>query len=222
MLRLLLALLLLTFLCGISFYAGRVTAPREASLSRPPIATKSRSPDLNPPGDPPQVAKAIPQSPLPDGVDPLAAPTPEIEIGTPIAGLKSSQIQDTYEQSRASGQRLHEALDIMSPRGTPVLAVTSGLIKKLFHSEPGGITIYQFDSSERYCFYYAHLDRYEDGLREGQLVKRGNRIGYVGSTGNANPDAPHLHFAIFELGPDKSWWKGKPLNPYPVLMRSLK
>jgi peptidoglycan LD-endopeptidase LytH len=110
----------------------------------------------------------------------------------------------------------------MSPRGTPVVAVDNGIIAKLFTSKPGGLTIYQFDSTEKFCFYYAHLDGYAPGLREGMLVKRGGTIGYVGSTGNADPSAPHLHFAIFELGPEKRWWEGKPINPYPILMRGLK
>jgi murein DD-endopeptidase MepM/ murein hydrolase activator NlpD len=142
-------------------------------------------------------------------------------IGLPIAGLKQNDIVDTYNQSRGT-DRVHEATDIMAARGTPVVAVDNGIIKKLFQSVPGGLTIYQFDSQERYCYYYAHLDRYADGLREGQLVKRGNVIANVGSTGNADPSNPHLHFAIFELGPEKAWHQGKPINPYPLLMNALK
>jgi murein DD-endopeptidase MepM/ murein hydrolase activator NlpD len=93
-----------------------------------------------------------------------------------------------------------------------------GIIKKLFNSKPGGLTIYLFDSSNAYCFYYAHLDRYAEGLKEGMFVKRGTVIGYVGSTGNADLNSPHLHLAILELGPEKKWWEGnKPINPYPVL-----
>jgi murein DD-endopeptidase MepM/ murein hydrolase activator NlpD len=129
---------------------------------------------------------------------------------------------DTFNDARGGGERTHEATDIMAPRGTPVHAVDNGLIKKLFVSDQGGNTIYQFDTPETYTFYYAHLDRYADGLKEGMLVKRGDVIGYVGSTGNAAPDAPHLHFAIFELGPEKNWWQGKPVNPYPILVSRLK
>ena len=95
-------------------------------------------------------------------------------------------------------------------------AVEDGHIQKLFTSKAGGLTIYQFDPTGTFTYYYAHLDRYADGLGEGQLVKRGDVIGYVGSTGNASPDAPHLHFAIFRLGPEKQWWKGEPINPYLV------
>ena len=110
----------------------------------------------------------------------------------------------------------------MAPRGTPVLAVDSGTIRKLFTSKAGGFTVYQFDNDELYCYYYAHLDRYAEGLTEGKPVQRGDLIGYVGSSGNAKPDAPHLHFAIFLLGPGKRWWEGKAINPYPILIQAVK
>ncbi|WP_426171282.1 M23 family metallopeptidase [Pseudoduganella sp. R-34] len=136
----------------------------------------------------------------------------------PVAGVKPEQIQDTYAQPRGS-ERMHEALDIPAPVGTPVYAVADGKIAKLFTSKPGGLTIYQFDPNEKYSYYYAHLDHYATALKEGQQVKRGDLIGYVGATGNADPAAPHLHFAMFELGPEKNWWQGKPINPYPLLGR---
>ncbi len=101
-------------------------------------------------------------------------------------------------------------------------AVVSGTIRKLFLSKPGGNTIYQFDEMGVYCYYYAHLDRYERGLREGMRVERGDVIGFVGSTGNADPSTPHLHFAIFELSPERLWWKGKSVNPYPGLVAAVK
>jgi murein DD-endopeptidase MepM/ murein hydrolase activator NlpD len=107
----------------------------------------------------------------------------------------------------------------MSPHGTPVLAVVDGTIAKLFQSEGGGgLTLYLFDQDREHAYYYAHLSRYRDGLKEGQRVDRGEVIAYVGATGNASPDAPHLHFAVFELGPGKQWWRGTPINPYPLLM----
>jgi murein DD-endopeptidase MepM/ murein hydrolase activator NlpD len=142
------------------------------------------------------------------------------DIGLPIAGLRKADIQDTYSQTRGS-DRQHEAVDILAPRGTPVHAVVDGVVKKLFLSKPGGITVYQFDVCEERSFYYAHLDRYAKGLKEGRFLKRGEVLGYVGFTGNANPKAPHLHFAIFELRPDKKWWEGTPVNPYPLLLRAL-
>jgi murein DD-endopeptidase MepM/ murein hydrolase activator NlpD len=124
-------------------------------------------------------------------------------------------LRDTFSDARG-GSRAHEALDIMAPRHTPVRAVEDGRIEKLFTSKAGGLTIYEFDPTETFTYYYAHLDRYAEGLREGQTVKRGDLIGYVGSTGNASADAPHLHFAIFRLTPERQWWKGEPINPYPV------
>lgn len=133
----------------------------------------------------------------------------------PVQGVTPAQLSDTYTQARAAGAP-HEAIDIMSPRGTPVLAVEDGKVAKLFLSKPGGITIYQFDPASQYAYYYAHLDRYAEGLAEGASLRKGQVIGYVGSTGNASPDAPHLHFAIFKLGPERQWWRGTPLNPYLV------
>ena len=134
----------------------------------------------------------------------------------PVKSVKPEQLADTYLQERGGGERAHEALDIMAPRGTPVLAVENGHIVKLFLSKPGGVTIYQFDPAGEFAYYYAHLDRYADGLAEGMAVKKGQVIGYVGSTGNASAQAPHLHFAIFKLGPERRWWRGTPVNPFGV------
>ena len=133
----------------------------------------------------------------------------------PVDGVEPDDLRDTYFDSRDG--RLHEALDIMAPRHTPVRAVEHGRVAKLFSSKAGGLTIYVFDAAERFCYYFAHLDRYADGLMDGQSVRRGQVIGYVGSTGNASAAAPHLHFAVFRLTPDKRWWQGEPLNPYLIL-----
>jgi murein DD-endopeptidase MepM/ murein hydrolase activator NlpD len=138
------------------------------------------------------------------------------KLEIPVAGV-DADLRDTYPEAR--GSRSHEALDILAPRNTKVRAVEHGRIEKLFTSKAGGLTIYEFDPTEAFAYYYAHLDRYADGLREGQIVKRGDVIGYVGSTGNASPDAPHLHFAIFRLGPERQWWKGEAINPYLALTR---
>jgi murein DD-endopeptidase MepM/ murein hydrolase activator NlpD len=135
-----------------------------------------------------------------------------------VDGIPPAQIMDTYGQPRGN-ERHHEALDIMAPKGTKVVAAADGKIEKLFASKPGGLTIYQFDPTEKYAYYYAHLDRYADGLREGAQVKRGDVLGYVGTSGNADPNAPHLHFAVFELTPERQWWKGTPVNPYPMLQQ---
>ena len=112
---------------------------------------------------------------------------------------------------------MHDAIDIMAPAGTPVLAVADGTVEKLFDSKLGGTTLYQFNPQRTLAYYYAHLQAYAPGIAEKQVLKRGQVIGYVGATGNANPEGPHLHFAIFELGPEQQWWKGTAINPYPQL-----
>ena len=148
-----------------------------------------------------------------------ACPNVEMALVPPIEGLALKDLRDTFSDPRSGGR--HDAIDIAAPRGTPVRAVTGGTIRKLFLSKPGGMTIYLFDQSSQYCYYYAHLDGYRPGLREGATVTPGEIVGYVGSTGNANPRVPHLHFAMVELGPGKEWWKGMPLNPYPYLVRAV-
>ncbi len=146
-----------------------------------------------------------------------AVDLPRDALLIPVRGVRPTELQDTFDDRRGGGGRPHEALDIMAARGTPVLAATDGRIEKLFESVAGGHTIYQFDDSATHAYYYAHLDRYAPGLAEGQQVERGAVIGYVGSTGNASEDAPHLHFAIFELGPEKQWWEGTAIDPLPLL-----
>ena len=138
-------------------------------------------------------------------------------LDMPVVGARTIDLRDSFQETR--GARRHEAVDILAPRGTPVVAADEGKIEKLFTSKQGGLTAYQFDRDDTHAFYYAHLDRYADGLTEGSYLRRGDPIGYVGTTGNAPPDTPHLHFAIFELGPEKRWWEGKSINPYPFLMK---
>jgi murein DD-endopeptidase MepM/ murein hydrolase activator NlpD len=124
-------------------------------------------------------------------------------------------LNDTFSDNRDG--HAHEALDIMARRGTPVVAAAEGNVVKLFNSKQGGLTVYQFDDSQTYCYYYAHLDRYAQGLREGVLLRPGDVLGYVGSSGNASPGAPHLHFAVFRLGPEKEWWVGTAIDPLPLI-----
>lgn len=219
---------------------ANATAPAPVRVIAPPHASEpapAPSPSLAAPVEPPRLANA--PAPATPGAGKTAGDSlagmqrPDISgtggllasstgSGTslliPVAGVKAAQILDTYSQPRGS-ERMHEALDILAPIGTPVYAVADGKIAKLFTSKPGGLTIYQFDPNDKFSYYYAHLDRYATALKEGQQVKRGDLIGYVGATGNATPSAPHLHFAMFELGPEKNWWQGKPVNPYPLLQQ---
>ena len=138
-------------------------------------------------------------------------------MAPPLDGLKASELHDSFDQMRGASR--HEAIDILAARGTPVNAVVDGVIAKLFLSKAGGKTIYLFDPPGAFCYYYAHLDAYQPELREGMHVSHGQVIGYVGSTGDASPSAPHLHFTIFRLGPEKHWWEGTAVNPYPILLR---
>ncbi|MGV3573313.1 MAG: M23 family metallopeptidase [Ramlibacter sp.] len=140
------------------------------------------------------------------------------ELVVPVVGVAPDALADHYDDAR--GKRVHEAIDIMAPAGRPVVAVDDGRIAKLFTSRGGGLTVYHFDRQGELAYYYAHLQSYAPGLREGVPVRRGEVIGYVGSSGNANPAAPHLHFAVFRLGPQKNWWQGAAVNPYPALRRA--
>jgi murein DD-endopeptidase MepM/ murein hydrolase activator NlpD len=178
----------------------------------------------NPPVPPPENLPAPTETPQSAGsgsadrasTEPATLrPSPELHLAMPIANMDPKTLTDSFNDARTGHK--HEALDIPAPRGTPVLAVAEGNVAKLFNSKQGGLTVYQFDNSQRYAFYYAHLDRYAPGLKEGMLLRKGDTLGYVGSTGDASPNAPHLHFAVFQLGPEKNWWKGTALNPLPML-----
>jgi len=165
-------------------------------------------------GDIPKAGAAVvAPAPIPTGLPDLEAlRTRRLEL--PVAGIDRKTLHDTFAEGRAG--HVHEAIDILAPRGTPVVAVEDGRIEKLFKSKLGGLTVYQFDPGRTFCYYYAHLDRYADGLKEGQTVRRGQVIGYVGTSGNAPPQTPHLHFTIFKLTAAKRWWQGAPINPFPL------
>jgi peptidoglycan LD-endopeptidase LytH len=188
---------------------SETVAPVRIEPSPSPAAPASATTVASPPATAPVTTTATQSV--------IAMPPSAIGMLLPVSGIKPSQLTDTFNQARGS-ERQHEALDIMAARGTPVLAAVDGKVEKLFTSKQGGLTIYEFDPAATYAYYYAHLDRYAAGLVEGMPLKRGDVIGYVGSTGNANPEAPHLHFAIFELGPEKHWWQGTAINPYPLLV----
>jgi murein DD-endopeptidase MepM/ murein hydrolase activator NlpD len=194
---------------------GQFTGTRPASR---PVSPPPRPRSTTPP--PPTTGSTPPPAPTAPGAPRPAVPPPADlaarRLFLPVQGLTREALQDTFNDARSEG-RVHDAIDIMAPRGTPVLAVESGRIAKLFSSGKGGLTVYQYDPTETYCYYYAHLDRYAPGLAEGQQVSPGQLIGYVGTTGNASPEGPHLHFAISRLTPAKKWWEGEAINPYPVL-----
>jgi murein DD-endopeptidase MepM/ murein hydrolase activator NlpD len=160
-------------------------------------------------------------------VDPKSGPPVAIaegvEVGPaglaiPVVGVKQRELVDTYTQARAGGARRHDAIDIMAPVGRPVISSAPGTVEKLFFSQGGGGTsAYVRSDDRRWVYYYAHLSAYAPGLREGQKVRRGSPIGYVGFSGNANPAGPHLHFAINRMQPGEKWYQGAPINPYPLL-----
>jgi murein DD-endopeptidase MepM/ murein hydrolase activator NlpD len=165
---------------------------------------------------------AVVSPPRPSGAVPPVISADPIEdlrrrrLTLPVQGIAKSDIRDNFSEMRG-GNRRHEAIDVLAPRNTPVLAVEDGKVARLFLSDAGGITIYQFDPTGNYIYYYAHLERYASGLKEGDHVKRGDVIGYVGTTGNAPRNTPHLHFAIFRMTDEKQWWRGTAIDPFQVL-----
>jgi len=168
-----------------------------------------------------QTRSAAPETPMSASLAPSqAAATQPVAASAaglivPVAQVAPAALADTWGQARSQG-RTHEGIDILAPRGTPVLAAVDGRIAKFFVSERGGITIYQFDASQRFVYYYAHLDRRADGLAEGDVVRQGDVIAFVGQTGNA--PVPHLHFEIQRLTAERHWWEAASLNPYPYLI----
>lgn len=163
---------------------------------------------------------AAPASPSDsNSVRPTAAELAELAsaLVVPVAGVQPKNLLDTFAETR--GSRQHNAIDIPAPRGTPVLSAADGRVLRLFTSEAGGLMVYASDPSGRFVLMYAHLDRYADGLADGRAVRRGETIGYVGTTGNAPPNVPHLHFAIARTTDVAKWWTGMPVDPRPLLQR---
>ena len=213
------------FLLGaatVLFILWMYRTPSSAPAPAPPPSPVTG--EVRPPAVPEETPSATPPAPqlpppLTSTLAPSLPPTSDLaakHLLVPVQGMRADQLRNTFEDARGQG-RIHEAMDIMAPRGTPVLAVEDGRVVKLFTSKQGGLTVYQFDPTEVYAYYYAHLDSYAEGLQEGSWMRRGQLIGYVGSTGNASPAGPHLHFAIFRLTPEKQWWKGEAINPYGLL-----
>jgi murein DD-endopeptidase MepM/ murein hydrolase activator NlpD len=170
-------------------------------------------------------------TPVPSAAAPETAPTPatestasfvgQVELIIPVAGVRPDQLLDTFDDARSEG-RLHDAIDIMAPAGTPVLAATAGKILRLFQSDKGGITIYQLSADEKTVYYYAHLQGYATGLSEGNAVRQGDVIAYVGDTGNAGVGNYHLHFSIAAVSDPKRYWEGTNINPYPLLSSTVR
>ena len=158
-----------------------------------------------------------------------AAPPPEaapadatavahlLSLTFPVVGGDSTRLDDSFDEPRDGGTRKHNAIDIMAPLGTPVVAAQDGRILKLSKNEKGGITIYATDVEEQYVYYYAHLDHYHRDIYAGKPVMRGDTLGYVGTTGNAPKNLPHLHFQVMHMPADRKYWNGAPIDPYPLL-----
>lgn len=197
---------------------GFIERAREQSgLDRLSLPQADRAPEAEP-----DAASAAGEG---DAADPLHPGTVSIpggpasgELLIPVAGIAPGELTDTFNNSRGGGARLHEAIDIVAPTGTPVLAAAPGTVERLFQSDAGGKTIYVRSGDRMTIHYYAHLQDYAPGLQEGQSVRRGERLGTVGFSGNASPDAPHLHFALLRTTPDAEWWEpATAINPYPLL-----
>lgn len=199
------------------------TASHADPLPAPPSSSESQPPPASLPSPPaiasPEAATTATEVPAPPRGESSATTAPKA-TGTepliPVEGVLPGQLIDTFDQARATGRR-HDAIDIMAARGTRVVAAADGTVVKLFTSVRGGLTVYEFDPTSTIEYYYAHLDGYAPGLAEGKALRRGDLVGFVGSTGDADPGTPHLHFEIAVLGPQKNWWQATDINPYPVL-----
>ena len=218
--RILLCVLFLVIVSLVAFairYRTRTPVPAIEVLPLPPSEPVAIGTPLPPP-------PTDPVAPPPEEMPAAAAPEPAVSnfVSTlnliiPVAGVKPEQLIDTFDAARSEG-RVHDAIDIMAPAGTPVLAAADGRILKLFQSERGGTTIYQLGPNHE-VFYYAHLAGYAPGLAEGNNVRQGDVIAYVGDTGNAGPGNYHLHFSIAVVSDPKRYWEGTNINPYPLLRR---
>jgi peptidoglycan LD-endopeptidase LytH len=160
--------------------------------------------------------EAPPEATLPPRDSGVAVAPPDQRLVIPVEGVSPDRLRDTFSEARGLGRR-HDAIDIEAPRGTPVVSVGHSVVLKLFQSDRGGTTLYALAPDQRTIYYYAHLDRYAEGIREGQPLTPGELIGYVGDTGNANPGDYHLHFEISTTGDPRKYWGGSPVNPYPLL-----
>lgn len=191
------------------------TAPSGEALETPaPTPTPTAQPTPTPTAQTLSQPQPQPQgAPSGDTASMLAS----MRLLIPVQGVRAEQLRDTFTDARSEG-RVHDAIDIMAPRNAPVVAAADGRIVKLFNSAKGGITLYQLAAADEHIvFYYAHLERYADGLTEGHVARRGETLAYVGDTGNATPGNTHLHFQIYRVADPKHFWTGDNINPYPIL-----
>jgi peptidoglycan LD-endopeptidase LytH len=180
---------------GLHVGSAATTAPRAASAS--PVARRFRNTSA-------AVFDSIPSD----------------RLLLPVVGVRPDALRDAYAEAR-SGGREHQAIDIMAPRGSEVVSAADGVLLKLHSSTLGGLMVYAADVTDHFIFMYGHLDAYATGLVPGMAIRRGQLLGYVGTTGNVAPNAPHLHFAISRGKPSEKWWSGTPLNPYPLLAQGV-
>jgi peptidoglycan LD-endopeptidase LytH len=211
-LQVLFLILLLGFVAVVWLGTGHVSSPAVVEKIPPPVETVEA-----PPVTEPVQPLTEPVESITEPVESAAQQVTQIQpLIIPVAGVRPDQLLDTYSDSRSEG-RTHDAIDIMAPAETPVLAAADGQVQKLWQSERGGITIYQLSADQKMIFYYAHLARYADGLTEGKQVRQGEVIAYVGDTGNAGAGNYHLHFSIASVSDPKRYWDGTNINPYPLL-----
>ena len=222
--------LLVAIVTAIATSMGWLVAIKSGMIGPAPVSVEpSGTQAATPPDDTPRPATEYSrsESTLDRGdtlrLDPTLRRARSVEIGprgmaVPVAGITPQALVDTFTQARAGGARRHDAIDIMAPTGTPVVAAAPGIVEKIYFSEGGGgKTVYVRSADKRWIYYYAHLDNYASNLKEGDRMALGQQLGTVGVTGNAAPDAPHLHFAIHRMEPEEGWWEGRPVNPYPLL-----
>lgn len=184
------------------FRSGRLLWLLFATLNSVACISARPSPDL----------PALPVPNAPRITDADIAYFANHELMVPVDGIPPEALEDSFNSPRANG-RFHRAMDIPAERETPVVAAISGYVHRLSQNASGGITAYLVDDERRYVYYYAHLSRYADQLTNGLKVDQGSVIGYVGTSGNAPPDTPHLHFQVMRLvGEQKDWWNGPPVD----------
>jgi murein DD-endopeptidase MepM/ murein hydrolase activator NlpD len=198
---------------------GVSVTPIPSPSLAPPAVTPSPAtpfPTLSP--EVPQVEPGFTSSPVGTDTPPAGSFVGQLSLVIPVAGVRPDQLIDTFADARSEG-RVHDAIDIPAAAGTPVVAAIEGEIARLFQSERGGITIYQLSPDKKLVFYYAHLQRYADGVVAGKYVRQGEVIAYVGDSGNAGAGNFHLHFSIAALTDPKRYWEGTNINPYPLLRK---